>query len=303
VGADSSEVAEQRADPAGYDRLLNIAASAVTVAAGVLGVFGIGTGVATALLRNAPEATLTCACVAGVAVLAGLASALVRTDTAIRRSPLSLKVGIVGAALLAATMWVLIGGIYRRDGARTEFNAWAWYFFIGGIVIVTTAAICLVTFRSPLRLRTGLALGAVLLFGSAMLATVVLATATLRTTAQPTVEIAMSMSADPAGYVTVTGKVTSAGLAGDEKYEVVAFLLSDRASTDETDDVFRGYAGADSSGTVSYAFSLSFAPRPELLWLGVRARLLGDGRQSERSSDRTLLLVPPASATAPGQTR
>jgi hypothetical protein len=59
--------------------------------------------------------------------------------------------------------------------------------FIGGIVVVTAAPIGWGVFRLRLRLRTGLALGSVLLFGSAVLAIVVLATATLRTTARPTI--------------------------------------------------------------------------------------------------------------------
>jgi hypothetical protein len=115
----------EKPEPAGYDRLLNVVASSVTVAASVLGVFGVGTGVATALLRNAPEAMLTSACTAGAAVLAGLASALVRTDATVRRSSRGLKAGGVAAALLAAQMWVLFGWTYQRDGARTEANAWA----------------------------------------------------------------------------------------------------------------------------------------------------------------------------------
>ncbi|GID91431.1 hypothetical protein ACFQFC_10455 [Amorphoplanes digitatis] len=298
------------AEPAGYDRLLNISASAVTVAAGVLGVFGIGTGIVTALLRNAPEAALTSTCVAGVAVLAGLASALVRTDLTVRNGPRGVRGGLAAAGVLAAVMWALVGWAYQQNGARTTFNAWAWYAFIGGIAAGTIAAIAWVTRRSRLRLRTGLALTGVFLFGSAVLAMVVLATATLRTTGRPTIALEVTPAKEPAGYVTLAGKITAQGLSNDERYEIKARLLPDPATLNGGTEIFRAYVGPDRDGAVSYPFTVSFVPETGRSWIGVTARVIGEGRADQEPADGcaspaepgvncTLVLAPAGVAPTP----
>lgn len=69
--------------PRGYDRLINVAAGSVTVVAGTLGALGVTASVATALLRNAPAATLTATCLGGLGglgVLMGIVSAFVPSD-------------------------------------------------------------------------------------------------------------------------------------------------------------------------------------------------------------------------------
>ncbi|MFI5892413.1 hypothetical protein ACIA5D_20125 [Actinoplanes sp. NPDC051513] len=297
--------AENSGQPAGYDRLLNIAASAVTVAAGVLGVFGIGTGIVAGLLRNAPEATLTSTCTAGIAVLAGLASALVRTDATVRESSRTVRVALVAAGLLAAVMWVLVGFIYQRDGARTTFDALAWYGFIALIVVGTGVGIFWVAMRESRRLRTGLALTGVFLFGSSVLATVVLATATLRTTARPTIAADVQPTAEPAGYVTLIGKVSAAGLANNERYEIVAHLLTATDTTTGSAEIYRAYVGPDKDGAVAYSFTIAFARDATHPWLGVTAQVVGEGENStgavsncglaaERGVSCTIVRVPEA---------
>jgi hypothetical protein len=286
--------------PAGYDRLLNVAAGATTVAASVLGVFGIGTGIATALLRNNAEAMLTTTCVGAVGVLTGIVSAMVRTRATIGQQQRAVRIGALAAIVLLAAMWGLVGAAYAANGATTQANIVGWWLFLGGIVVASALLAWWLTRLAPLQMRNGLALAGLFLFGSAVVAVVVLAAASLRTTARPVIATEIAPIEAPAGYVTLTGTVTATGLSNGERYEIVVHLLDDLSNPTDPPQLLRTFAGPGADGNMTYKFTVTFAPEPDRPWIGVTARLADE--RPPRSASSSSCGIDERSLPEPGVT-
>ncbi|GAB3400881.1 hypothetical protein [Flindersiella endophytica] len=260
-------------DERSYGQLINIAAGTVTIAASVLGIFGVSAGIATALLRNAPAPSLTVSGLGGVGVMVGLGSAFVGNQRLgeSRWTKLALALG----ALCVADALVMVGWFFTGRGANSLGEMVAWWLFLTFLAGVT-AGIAAVAWRKPgWRAGPVLSMAGVYLFGMAVLCVVILIAATLRTTGRPTIEL----TAKPSGEsVTLTGKVAATGLSNDDRYEIrVELLDQDVRVPDPPAEVYRTFAGPNAAGDLDYSFTITVPAKAELPWAGVTAQL-GDER-------------------------
>jgi hypothetical protein len=259
----------------GYDRLIQVVAGSITAAASALGVLGIGAGVAISLLRNWPAATLTGVSLAAVAVLAGITSAFAKSDAVLGEhrtgSFLALTLGFV----LASGNWLLVGRAYTTGAARSSFERTSWWGFVAAWIIGTLAlAILAWSSQDKLSVRAVLVVGALVLFGSAILGLVVLAASASRSTARPAIAASVVPLEKPAGFVSLTSTVTAAGLSGDDRYEVVVMLPA-QSKSGKTVELFRTFAGPSADGTLDYKFTVAFHGEPGHPLVVVTARLSG----------------------------
>src|SRR6266568_1032607 len=97
-----------------YQWVVNVAAGAVTLAAGVLGVFGVTGGVAVALVRNDPAAVVTASLAAGVAVLLGVVSAFISPAMTKGEHPRETRLITISIASLAGAALALTGYAFTR---------------------------------------------------------------------------------------------------------------------------------------------------------------------------------------------
>ncbi|MEU8378894.1 hypothetical protein [Streptosporangium sp. NPDC048865] len=168
-------VHEDDADSAdrGYGQLLNIVAGSVTVAAGVLGVFGVTAGVATALLRNVTEAALTATVIAGAAVLIGVVSAFVPREATFAGHSRTLTFGLIVTTAFVIVMWDIIGWSFVSNAATSAANSAGWIVFLAGIALSAIPLAALVRRHPHWPMGPVLTVGALYVFGAAVLGLVV----------------------------------------------------------------------------------------------------------------------------------
>ncbi|MBP2704237.1 hypothetical protein JOL79_10485 [Microbispora sp. RL4-1S] len=257
---------------------MNVVAGSVTVAAGVLGVSGVTAGVATALLRNITEATLTATVIAGAGVLVGLVSAFVPRERTFAGHPRMLRAGLVAATGLVVWMWAIIGWSFVDNAGRSPSGSTGWVAFLAAIAL-SAVALAVVAGRHP-QWPVGpvLTVGALYVFGSAVLGLVVLTATVLRTTARPTITTTTRASGESA--VSMTATVSASGLSSRERYEIAAQLLDREMAPTRVDTRFRTYAGPDALGNLTYTFSIEIPRAAGATWVVVGAALVQEGSKA-----------------------
>jgi hypothetical protein len=269
----------------GYDRLIQVAAGSITAAASALGVLGVGAGVALSLLRNAPEATLTGVSLAGTAVLAGMGSALTRSE-AVLASRRRLSAALVAAScLFVSWTWLLVGWAYTTVAARSNFERAAWWGFVT-TWIVATAGLGYVGWRSryTLQMRTALVIGALVAFGSAVLALAVLAATASRASGNPVIAVKTDPLDQPPGALALTATVTAEGLSTHEQSQIVVTLADNPDGSGNRNVLFQTAVAPSSDGTVDYTFTIAAPGGAEDQWLVASAISRGPRVDSEDAS-------------------
>jgi hypothetical protein len=275
----------------GYGQLVNIVAGSVAVAAGVLGVFGVTAGVATALLRNVTEATLTATVMAGAAVLVGMVSAFVPRERTFAGHSRMLSLGLIVTTALLVVMWANIGSSFVNNASTSVPNSAGWIAFLGGIAL-TAIPLAIVVGRHPnWPVGPVLTVGALYVFGVAVLGLVVLAATVLRTTARPTITTSTRAAGDSSTSLTAT--VSATGLSTEERYEIVAELLDRDVDPTNVATRFRTYAGPDALGSLRYTFTIEIPRAAGATWVSVSAQLHQEGSTEPPAADKCGLSAKP----------
>jgi hypothetical protein len=269
-----------------------VAAGVVTLAAGVLGVFGVTAGVAVALLRDAPEAVVTASLAAGVAVLLGVASAFIPpNEREHEHLGTTLVITILTAGLVVAAL-VLTGLKFTSRAAPTLAAQVEWWLFLGGIGLAMVVGAVVVVFKGrDFQLKTLAILVSLAVFGVGVLCVVVLAAGESRTASRPVVSVTLEFkpasanaastaatstatptATSPRGSFVLHVTVKSLGMTSDERYLVAVDRFDQQYQGTQITEVYRTYVGPDAAGNVQFTFSIPLAADGGP-WVGVSAIL------------------------------
>jgi hypothetical protein len=283
LGEGLSMASDEPSDTQSYDRLIQVAAGSITAAASALGVLGVGAGVAISLLRNWPAATLTAVSLAAVAVLAGITSAFTKPDLVLQNYLRASGIVLLLSVAFVAWTWLIVGRAYTTGAARTGFESRVWWLF-ALVWITATAGLAWFAWHKGRvwQVRAVLVVGALVLFGSAILGLVVLAATASRSSARPAIAATIEPLEKPTGFVSLSGTVTAAGLSADDRYEIIVTLLDERVQASNAGELFHTFAGPAADGSLDYKFKVTFPGQSALPWIAVTARLSG-GRLSTKN--------------------
>ena len=288
---------------ADYQWVVNVAAGVVTLAAGVLGVFGVTAGVAVALLRNAPEAVATASLAGGVAVLLGVASAFIPPKLRGRQHLSTTWVITILTAGLIVTALVTTGIAFTSRAEPTLQARVLWWLFLGVIgLLMVGGAVAVIVKGRDYPLKTLAIFASLAVFGVSVLCVVVLAAGETRTATRPAVSVTLEFkpasantasttatsaatptATSPRGSFVLHVTVKSLGLTSDERYLVAVDRFDQSFDVTQVTEVYRTYAGPDAAGNVQYTFSIPLAADKMVPWIGVIAilqRLGGFGEPS-----------------------
>ena len=294
-----SRAGDTPSDGQSYGQVINIVAGSVTVAAGVLGVSGVTAGVATALLRNVTEAALTATVMAGAAVLVGIISVFIPKDVTLARRRRTAITGLILVTVLLIVMWVTIAWAFIVNASSSGLNSIGWAAFLAAIALSSVPMAAVVARHLHWPVVPVLTVGALYVFGAAVLGLVVLAATVLRTTARPTITTSTKTIGDASATLTAT--VTAVGLSVGERYEITAELLDKEVDPQYVDTRFRTYAGPDGLGNLNYTFSVELPQHGTGRWVGISALLRQEGSPDIPIADKCGLAanrrLPPEGAT------
>ncbi|MFI6177721.1 hypothetical protein ACIA8R_19475 [Nonomuraea sp. NPDC051191] len=232
---------------------------------------GVTAGVATALLRNVTEAALTATVMAAAAVLAGIVSVFVPKDVTLAHRRRAAVAGLAVVSVLLVVMWVIIAWSYIGNASSSSQNAVGWAAFLGGIAAATVLLAVVVARHLHWPAGPVLTVGALYVFGAAVLGLLVLAATVLRTTARPIITTTTKTVDDTT--VSLSATVTAAGLSTWDRYEITAELLDKETDPTFVDTRFRTHAGPDGLGDLRYTFFIELPRHGSGKWVGISARL------------------------------
>jgi hypothetical protein len=282
-----------------YQWVVNVAAGAVTLSAGVLGVFGITGGVAVSLLRNAPPAVATASLAAGVAVLLGVASAFISPELKQCNYARTTKRATQLTALLVVAVLVTTGKDFTALAAPSLVARVGWWVFLALIGVLMLWGAREIVKGQDYRLKTVAILTSLAVFGVSVLCVVVLASAVSRAASRPAVSVTLDFkpatanaataippaATSPQGSFVLHVTVKSLGMPSDERYLVAVDRVDRPMKATHVREVYRTYVGPDAGGNVQYAFSIPLPVDKVVPWLGVSATLQHAGEPPTAPKD------------------